>query len=906
MRRLYLPYAFCALSACSNFTFVQENLCGNRVVEGNEDCDGYSEFENGTCGEPNHPTGPCTYVCEHTTSDMMACPSGWSCGLDNRCRLGLGFSETPVEAGNFTQGNIDAADFDGDLFVDLVGMRDNKVTIRYGDEDAEFADELVVNSPRPQNNFSISDFDLDGISDLLIPIRNALHIFLGEMDRDLVSVTYQPWILSGAAGVILNPIEIDQQRPGEEILIVSDEGLRIESIEGQRIDAPNLPLPPNRALTQLVGKIPKSDLGTKDGNSEFALAFRNASTVWIYTSTKAPTGKSVVKLFQEVDIPRASTVDQGADFADINGDGFDDLVVSVRFTTNDQTGLVIAYWNPAQNSFSASCTVRLLLGTNQVTTENFPIHFVDVNGDRRADFVSRFGIAINPLTDTLAVCGEFPRPASLAYVVAGEPWVEVVSGDFNGDGKQDLGASYRVKPEILLLLGNDAGLFNPVEVDVSRRPSRISTGDFDGDFVDDIAFTQQTTDVQEVTLGILFGQQLHENISVRTMGEFENVQGLHAMSIASRAGNLDGMTDIIVTSTVSGISTSKQNLAVAIMFGNAERRLFSPFLLRDQDPQGETIGVDDPQAAMFGEFCGYCPGSSEQSCIIAPDIAAIAWSNTPTGERGTPDARSLDVPYLWVLSGHQAQSSLSSFDFMEGAYRRSRLEPSDLFNIASSCWAKADIDYDGFEELIGIDNSRLCGALNSGDLSTEASHLLVVDASTTDDRCDGPLNYELSSVPSSYRNPSHIETADLDNDGDFDLVIGFRGYDNSQTALGSGVVVMWNEGGEFVSGNSTALPQSQAMTDLAVVPGASGDFSKIIVTTRMLRISGESQRMSGVFQYNFEPVSRTYEQPTMLAEALSPSQLLVQDMNGNGLIDLAWVDVGRLYFLYAKEGQQKP
>ena len=64
--------------------------------------------------------------------------------------------------------------------------------------------------------------------------------------------------------------------------------------------------------------------------------------------------------------------------------------------------------------------------------------------------------------------------------------------------------------------------------------------------------------------------------------------------------------------------------------------------------------------------------------------------------------------------------------------------------------------------------------------------------------------------------------------------------------------------------------------------------------------------MSGVFQYSFEPVSRTYEQPTKLAETLSPSQLLVQDMNGNGLTDLAWVDIGRLYFLYAKEGQQKP
>ena len=129
-----------------------------------------------------------------------------------------------------------------------------------------------------------------------------------------------------------------------------------------------------------------------------------------------------------------------------------------------------------------------------------------------------------------------------------------------------------------------------------------------------------------MTLGVLFGQQLHENISVRTMGEFENVQDLYAMSVASSAGNLDGMTDIIVTSTVSG-TTDSQNMAVAIMFGNAERRLFSPFLLRDQDSDGETIGVDDPQTAMFGEFCAYCPSFADEPCKTVPDIAAIAWSN---------------------------------------------------------------------------------------------------------------------------------------------------------------------------------------------------------------------------------------------------------------------------------------
>ena len=144
MQRFYLSYALCALFSCSNFTFVQENLCGNRVVEPNEDCDGYAELEGGTCGEPNHPTGSCTYICDHQSSEVIRCPAGWSCGLDNRCRLAVGFLEEPVDSGDFLQGNMGAADFDGDLFVDLVAMRDNKVSIKYGDEDGDFVDELTV------------------------------------------------------------------------------------------------------------------------------------------------------------------------------------------------------------------------------------------------------------------------------------------------------------------------------------------------------------------------------------------------------------------------------------------------------------------------------------------------------------------------------------------------------------------------------------------------------------------------------------------------------------------------------------------------------------------------------------------------------------------------------------------
>ena len=64
-------------AGCSSLEDVPLGLCGNGVLEANEDCDAHSE----TCGLPSTPA-----ACRLTCPAGHLCPSGWTCGVDQICR----------------------------------------------------------------------------------------------------------------------------------------------------------------------------------------------------------------------------------------------------------------------------------------------------------------------------------------------------------------------------------------------------------------------------------------------------------------------------------------------------------------------------------------------------------------------------------------------------------------------------------------------------------------------------------------------------------------------------------------------------------------------------------------------------------------------------------------------------
>ena len=51
--------------SCTEFETVELGVCGNRVLEAGEDCDGAAILEGGTCAEPDTENA-CFYTCDDT------------------------------------------------------------------------------------------------------------------------------------------------------------------------------------------------------------------------------------------------------------------------------------------------------------------------------------------------------------------------------------------------------------------------------------------------------------------------------------------------------------------------------------------------------------------------------------------------------------------------------------------------------------------------------------------------------------------------------------------------------------------------------------------------------------------------------------------------------------------------
>src|SRR6185369_5207332 len=78
-----------------------------------------------------------------------------------------------------------------------------------------------------------------------------------------------------------------------------------------------------------------------------------------------------------------------------------------------------------------------------------------------------------------------PHPSS------GSPWTVAVVGDLNDNGLPDIiaGSSKALNLEFLNNAGG--GVFNPSILPTEGPPAYLAIGDFDGDLVNDVAFSQE-------------------------------------------------------------------------------------------------------------------------------------------------------------------------------------------------------------------------------------------------------------------------------------------------------------------------------------------------------------------------------------------------------------------------------
>ncbi len=356
--------------------------------------------------------------------------------------------------------SVTAGDFDGDGHVDLAtGQRSQAgatVSVLRNRGNGTLAARMIAEHGGSGWSFTTGDFDGDGYLDLATPIHNAVAIQYGQGDG-----TFARQQIYQTPGLPIDLKAADFDNDGRlDLVYVNDPGQN--PFDGSIFVMRNL------------------------GNGTFA------------SGVSYLTGTTPLEIVT----------------ADLNGDNYPDLVVSVR------NGISV-HWNDGEGGFSSGYFYLFPGSGGEITAGDFDgdgdIDVISSNNDSSLSMFRNSGSALDPystipLTTTNSFGGftfaDLNQDGRLDLIVAGEgvegvtvllnqgndtfgteisygegfyPY-SVAAADFNADGQLDLVTTNYWSNTISILAGLGDGTFAPqVEYAAGRYPHGVTPGDFDGD-----------------------------------------------------------------------------------------------------------------------------------------------------------------------------------------------------------------------------------------------------------------------------------------------------------------------------------------------------------------------------------------------------------------------------------------
>jgi hypothetical protein len=779
-RHAVAPWLLSALGlgGCAELGDVQPG-CGNGVVESGEDCDQKEDKADGNaCGQPGKDgAGACHFICGGPGGASPKCKDGWYCGVDNICRQPATPATWTRASSQVFEGRCDeliARDFDGDNITDVAAVAPPTLTMHYFEASRSAptlggslitpttahpsAGTLIAPSYASGNGTTAASSEVPALA---LSLARGLATFLGTSDRALTPAAYAsvsfsgfharvaPFLLSGGTAVSTTGFFgytdtgiFSLIPPGDVGVFNTFAAGDVRTGDGVVAKFANLPceqmaLPFNRMNRGHVAILAPCDgNGTPlaKGNTLADVQLPMGVRTCLDSGMDAPPGMSKQRC-------------KPLHVLDIDHNGWPDLVI-----TADDNQMYLAFGDGSGNfGPAANVPPSNLLGAPYQTpgaTHGPPLAIADLNGDCALDFVDATGIFMSN-TQYQGNCPAAGYTTAASYVDVGafldsHYWTDARITDMNHDGALDIVVGSAFSAGITLFAGTQTQLFNPFAIVTSAGVKELSTGDFDGDGVLDLAFaeigeTAADTGFTYDTLYISYGAASGAPSEPQALAEITGVSQL--LPSYEQAVSADLIRDLFV-STYEGSMTDKST-SVYLFPGDSSRQIEAPYYL----VQG-TGGTDVPARTVIGHFSGD---------PTYPDIAAFALGFACSGGTGFCGSR------LWLLPTGD-DGSIEPVSSKEGAVpQESATLPDELLNSADALLANLGPDGSGKDKLV------IVAAGKGGTVVATAG---VVDGKLKlDQQSPLPTIAKFDSSSPGGTLEGHLVTADLDGDKNVDLVI---------------------------------------------------------------------------------------------------------------------------------------
>jgi hypothetical protein len=576
-----------SLLGCSDLPELAMDTCGNFVIDDKEDCDSFSNYADGTCAGVGE-VHACLYVCP---APNYRCPAGSGCGSDGVCRWASGkFSKEYETEGYVWPRVIEVGDFDsngsGDLLLlgaaDSAGYRPARTLFSDGFSLQSGFDALPTELANPAVG---AGAESDVLHDIAFADFDGIALFRGYSDRTADFTVFPTLSLPRGADGRIVMTDALPSRPGDEIVAFVTGFGGMSALMGFQIDKPPTKLV---SMSGGVGSLTlrrgysAARFDETRACSQIIFAFEGADTVELYSPCTAAGTWSVNGVKTLVKLQPSAPIDKGVMTIDINADGRLDLIIGAGGRTYVAYGTGDGHFLSQKPNGSIDVAGPYDLPFAAGGPWGFPLAIADLNLDGQVDFVTPHRIVVSEGTGYYA-----------AYVNLGAPWTEALVANFNGNDLPDVVTIVDDALDVHFLNNAGNGVFGMATLPTEGIPSKLTVGDFDGDLLADVVFSEAIAEHGEISdhLSFAFGNAFGPLDAPRATGEVGRLGQIVVGHLRNQAGP-DPMTEVGVL--LEGNGGLADNIAT--LSGRASRAIFSMVPLR----MGTDLYI--PISLAFGKF----------------------------------------------------------------------------------------------------------------------------------------------------------------------------------------------------------------------------------------------------------------------------------------------------------------